>query len=435
MGVLLAGTVVAGEPATSRAAAGSAVVETCQGQAATIVGTRGLDELLGTEDADVMVTAGAQSVLAGAGDDVVCVTGRTRYVDSGDGADSVTTDGGSRSTTTSLGSGSDLFRGGTGPDNVSAGSGTNRIHTGGGADWYSSGFLGEGAASTDEVNLGPGRDRASVGADNLAGALDGGRGVNTLAPVSDLVSVGPTVVDNATQTATVEGQDVLHWRRFTQFDLDGMEGGPVDFVGSAEAELVSVSHEFEFGPEVGTITTGAGDDRIRLSRVLGSVEAGPGHDALGLVDFGSERSSGLSDLVAVDLRRGRMRVYRDGPSTRVDGVEDLAVSGFATALLSGSRVANSISVGRVCSSTVRGRAGQDLLEARSACSGDLARLHGVTARFEAYGGPGDDLLVGSWTPDRLMGRAGTDRADGSGGQDVCRAETRVNCERGGRGVA
>ena len=52
----------------------TAAGETCQGQAATTVGTPG-GQITGTEGADVIVTNGATHVDALGGDDVVCVTG------------------------------------------------------------------------------------------------------------------------------------------------------------------------------------------------------------------------------------------------------------------------------------------------------------------------------------------------------------------------
>lgn len=107
------------------------------------------------------------------------------------------------------------------------------------------------------------------------------------------------------------------------------------------------------------------------------------------------------------------------------------MDGFASAILSGDRADNVMLVHGVCWTRVQGRGGDDQLKARDkACSRTEARLYDVPAAFEAYGGPGDDLLVGRRTRDRLVGRGGTDTADGRGSRDVCRAEVRLNCERG-----
>ena len=80
-------------PVGTAAAAG----ETCQGQAATIVGTPG-GQIVGTEGADVIVTNGATRVDALGGDDLVCATGEdrgyTRCAILGAGADTFTASNG-----------------------------------------------------------------------------------------------------------------------------------------------------------------------------------------------------------------------------------------------------------------------------------------------------------------------------------------------------
>ena len=59
----------------------TAAGETCQGQAATIVGTPG-GQITGTEGADVIVTNDATRVDALGGDDLVCATGERSSYDS-----------------------------------------------------------------------------------------------------------------------------------------------------------------------------------------------------------------------------------------------------------------------------------------------------------------------------------------------------------------
>ena len=57
---------------------------------------------------------------------------------------------------------------------------------------------------------------------------------------------------------------------------------------------------------------------------------------------------------------------------------------------------------------------------------------GVQRQRIARGGPGNDVLAGATDglPDRLVGGAGRDRADGRGGpRDVCSAEETRRCER------
>jgi hypothetical protein len=344
---------------------------TCQGQEATIVGSPDVERLRGTPGADVIVSAGSRIVHAGAGDDVVCVTGSTEFVHAADGADSVTTDDGAHRTATFLGPGVNQFRGGAGPDRVSGGMDIDDISTGAGPDEYLSwGRLDQGLTNDDVVDLGRGRDVAVVGTANPAGSLDGGSGINTLVPVARRFT-GPVLFDNASQTATADGEELLHWSRFTHFELgSNVGGGPLHFAGSPASEWVRFSRFLERGPRVGTVATGAGNDRVTLAHALGSVDAGTGRDTLKLVEFTSERSSRLTERVSVDLRRGTLVVESRSRRLRpVDDVENLVVDGFAGAILSGNRVANVVLVHGVCWTRVQGRGGDDQLKARDqACS-------------------------------------------------------------------
>jgi len=112
-------------PTTSASAAG----ETCEGVAATIVGTPDT-RVAGTPGDDVILSNGAFSVEAGEGDDLICVSaaadprGHNTDVDAGPGDDVVVvvaaSDGSSASVWADLGPGRDRFRGGDGEDRVSA---------------------------------------------------------------------------------------------------------------------------------------------------------------------------------------------------------------------------------------------------------------------------------------------------------------------------
>ncbi|KAA1419107.1 calcium-binding protein [Nocardioides humilatus] len=114
----------------------SAGTPTCQGLAATLVGTRGAD-LRGTAGDDVVVTNGARNVHTRAGDDVICVT-RGELVDVVPGAGDdlvdttafngphVETDLGERGADGS--SGDDTYVGGDGWDEVSIHSGIASDH-------------------------------------------------------------------------------------------------------------------------------------------------------------------------------------------------------------------------------------------------------------------------------------------------------------------
>jgi peptidoglycan hydrolase-like protein with peptidoglycan-binding domain len=116
--LLLVTTAVVGTPERA-----DARTRQCNGQEATIVGTRGSDVIEGTDDADVIVTLGGDDVVfSGDGDDMVC-TGKGDDVGfAGSGDDWVT-----------LQSGDDFAYGGPGDDVILGGSGDDVIEGGPGS--------------------------------------------------------------------------------------------------------------------------------------------------------------------------------------------------------------------------------------------------------------------------------------------------------------
>ena len=97
----------------------------CNGQEATIVGTRGDDVIEGTDADDVIVTfAGDDVIFSGAGDDLICAGSGDDVVFSGAGNDWVSLQGGDDFAYG--GPGDDLLRGGTGDDVLEGGPGTTR---------------------------------------------------------------------------------------------------------------------------------------------------------------------------------------------------------------------------------------------------------------------------------------------------------------------
>jgi hypothetical protein len=88
--LLLAGLVASGLVVGMVALPVPAVAgETCQGQAATLVGSTDVTTLVGTDGDDVIVTNGSWVIYADDGNDRVCVTGRPGRVHAGVGDDVV----------------------------------------------------------------------------------------------------------------------------------------------------------------------------------------------------------------------------------------------------------------------------------------------------------------------------------------------------------
>lgn len=106
---------------------------TCAGKPATIVGTKGKDNLRGTKGNDVIVAGGGADTVDGrGGNDLIC--------------------GASGNDSLKGGAGADLVYGGPGADDVRGGSGNDKIFGAGGADKLS------GGKGRDVANGGSGRD-------------------------------------------------------------------------------------------------------------------------------------------------------------------------------------------------------------------------------------------------------------------------------------
>jgi len=135
---------------------------TCNGEAATIVGSNGDDVLVGTIGRDVIVARGGDDVITGlGGNDLICG-----------------------------GFGNDVIDGGPGDDALFAGPGSDRVHGRAGADLIFGGYGHddlEGNAGDDEVRGFAGRDyvKGGVGDDRVHGGdgvdrLIGGAGLDQL---------------------------------------------------------------------------------------------------------------------------------------------------------------------------------------------------------------------------------------------------------------
>jgi hypothetical protein len=80
---------------------------------------------------------------------------------------------------------------------------------------------------------------------------------------------------------------------------------------------------------------------------------------------------------------------------------------------------------------VEGNDGRGLVVFRGGARSELFRLRWIQkATLHAFGGIGDDELIGSYRDDVLDGGPGRDRLDGSRGRDRCvRGERLRSCER------
>jgi predicted extracellular nuclease len=106
---------------------------TCNGLAATIVGTAGDDVIMGTNKADVIATFGGNDTIHGGnGEDVICSGTGDDVVDAGNGKDYV--DAGAGDDVVDGGNGKDVILGGSGNDELDGGNGVDDLDGGDGID-------------------------------------------------------------------------------------------------------------------------------------------------------------------------------------------------------------------------------------------------------------------------------------------------------------
>ena len=220
-------------------------VGSCNGRTATQVGEPGAS-MIGTAGDDVFITRGATRVDTGAGDDSICVTGQgSVVVNAGPDNDFVGARQHAGKAFVSLGFGDDLFYGGAGDDRVwsqeasnqNAADDRDQVYTGGGSDYVISGS--SSAPNGDRVHLGPGDDVLVTYGLAGSASLVGGIGTNTYQPIPGPDESGEWTFDNVTGEATLDGVPRLVWTSFQQFDLEGLQGPRVRFLGSRASESVS----------------------------------------------------------------------------------------------------------------------------------------------------------------------------------------------------
>ncbi|RYC13013.1 hypothetical protein [Nocardioides zhouii] len=399
----------------------TAAGETCQGQAATIVGTPG-GQITGTEGADVIVTNDATRVDALGGDDLVCATGeRSSY-------DSVT--GTSTFVVVVLGAGADTFipseRAGS---TIHAGTvdGTDteadviRLSWTGGL--VISGMPGQ--PNADIIDPGGFGDVRWSGIQTAPGAVSVGTG-GTLGVLSVRSAHGDVTMD---ASGTVTGVDTaLTWTgRFARLGFTtSAEYGRFTFRGTDHIERVKVDAPRTYDRD---IALGGGYDYYESNSLGGKatrIKGDGGRNTL-LLDLKSH------DRVRADLSRSRVTATKAGveESVRVRGFYGLIVAAKRAVVVGTDR----IDVIRVaaCRTTLKGMKGGDELyvDYKLKIYGADSLTPPRCSDYEAtiYGGPGSDSLTGMYGDDRLIGGPGNDSVWGNKGRDVCQGETMRGCEK------
>lgn len=423
--VLLGAALLA--PVGTAAAAG----ETCQGQAATIVGTPG-GQITGTEGADVIVTNAAVRVDALGGDDMVCSTGENGGATYATGV-IVVLGAGADTFIPSERDGSTIYAGTV--DGTDTEADVIRVS---GEGLVISGMAGQPNADIIDLVVAAGEVSWS-GIQTAPGAVSLGR--NGILGVRS--ANGDVTVD---ASGTVTGADTaLTWTgRLLRLVLTtSAKYGRFTFRGTDGTERVKVNAPMTYDRD---IALGGGHDSYESNSLGGKatrIKGGDGRNRL-LLDLHSH------DRVRADLSGSRVTATKAGAeeSIRVRGFPDLTVAAKRADVIGTDR-ANHITVA-ACRATITGMKGRDILSAearyrdladpwvRPRCSNYEATIDGGPSIDFIEGSSGDDLLVGGRGrdtieggpgKDRLMGGPGKDRVSGGLQRDVCQGEKFQNCEK------
>lgn len=471
--VLAAGLALAPAPANAEPL-------TCQGRPVTTEGATG------TAGDDVMVvgltTVGPAS--GGPGNDLICVrvtSGGEPFsysVDAGPGDDVVlneSTDGNTR-VTVLLGAGADTYTGSdvTGETVVTGAvlwprlgddSDVERdvVDTRGGADVVHSGSVAAGAANQDQVSLGEGDDALHWAGVQTGPAVDLGAGANRLALYRGWQGTD-LLVDAPGGTATVDGRPVLRWSgAVAAYDL-AVDNLRTRFAGTDADERVTLTRGTP-APAGGVVPNPSpelrrdldlrgGDDTLVLHDMAGGdLVGGAGRDTvemgycpLAVVRLGAGYTCQVSLNPAI-VFSGSVDAWEDvtlaGSDVRVigtDGPDEIDARGYRVRV-NGRGGDDVLTANRRNAATeerwpvvIRGGAGDDLVSGtfspdRLVGGAGRDRIAGSLRSDLMLGGPGRDRLSGSKGSDRLAGGAGRDKADGGAGRDTCSAELRRSCER------
>lgn len=421
-------------PTSTAAAAG----ETCQGQAATIVGTPG-GQITGTEGADVIVTNDAMRVDALGGDDMVCSTGENGGVTYAIGVIVV------------LGAGADTFIPSE-RDNSTTYAGTvdgtdteADVVRVSGEGLVISGMAGQPNADIIDLVVAAGEVSWS-GIQTAPGAVSlGTNGILGVRSANGDVTVDASGTLDASGTVTGEDTALTWTGRLLQLDFTtSAKYGRFTFHGTDGTERVKVNARMTYHRD---IALGGGHDSYESNSLGGKatrIKGGDGRDQL-LLDLHSH------DRVRADLSGSRVTATKAGveDSVRVRGFNVLTVAAKRADVIGTDR-ADHITVA-ACRTTIKGMKDRDILSAPARYRGDIADrwikprcsnheatiyggpsndfINGSNGNDRLIGGPGDDYITGRGGNDRLIGGPGKDRVSGGLQRDVCQGEKFRNCEK------
>ena len=302
---------------TLAAPAGAQTGATCDGQAATIVGTGGDDTIIGTAGNDVIVGLGGNDSIDGLdGDDVICGDEGNDIIRGGMGADRLLggpgndimrgqqstdfLDGGDGNDTLRGNNGADTITGRNGNDTLLGGKGQDVIRGGNGIDEIGGGGHDDtifGGAGDDEIRGGNGSDVINTGGGD--DDVRGGRGND------EIFTDGSTldIIDGGVGSDFIDGVAEELFRAVPVPPINGNSFFYEDFGGETFTGeiygLVDVGVS-QFGPEEeGTCYLVVGE--IRPETIDGPVSSGFDTPDIGLIVGGQYIADSVScERAAVD---------------------------------------------------------------------------------------------------------------------------------------
>ncbi|MBT0995757.1 S8 family serine peptidase [Cellulomonas sp. DKR-3] len=363
---------------------------TCQGVAATMVGTPGNDTLTGTAGNDVIVAGAGDDVIRGlAGNDRICGDAGADSILGGEGDDVVF--GGSGADTIGGEAGNDTLLGN--PGGGSTDDTGDSIDGGAGNDWLD-GWTGDdtlvGGTGDDQILGVDGTDTVSYAASltavrvNLATGAATGEGTDTLSQVEN--AVGSSKSDTLQGSS---GPNVLRAGAGNDAVLGG--GGADTLTGDDGNDTIGG------GADNDAIQGGAGDDTLNGDDGADTIRGGTGDDQI--------RGSLGGDKLYGDAGNDRILAYNGKDSVDAGPGADFVDGGADTDVVTGG----------ADNDTVRGGTGNDT-------------VRGGTGNDKAFGDAGDDKVFGEAGNDALNGGGGTDSCSGGTGTDTstqCESRTSI----------
>ncbi|MGY2703475.1 hypothetical protein [Nocardioides sp. HB32] len=197
---------------------------------------------------------------------------------------------------------------------------------------------------------------------------------------------------------------------------ESCNGDPATIVGTPGAAIVGTTdRDVVVTNGAASVDTLAGIDVVCVTGgVPTTMEGGPGRDRAVVAVPGG--------FVRMDLGAGTLSSGPGGDGS-LTGFEDATVRAHG-ALVDGTSGPNDIRW-NLCTGTITAQRGPDKV---TWAGGEDLCVAGDQRTWGAFGGGGQDLLIGSPWADTLVGGRGHDVGDGRGGFDRCRVEVARNCE-------